>query len=340
MNNEIIIPELNNETIESMVYEIRGQRVMLDFELARIYGYETKNFNRQVKNNIEKFPNDFRFKLSKEEIEYLVRCINFTSRSWEHNNEGGRRYLPYAFTEQGIYMLMTVLKGELATKQSIAIIRTFKQMKDYIVETNNFVSTNEMLKLTNVVYDTRDRQDKTEKIIDNINKDKRLMKKQLEMIMDNFIDPSKYKHFLILDGSRLEADVAYQEIYKMASKSIYIIDDYIDIKTLQLLNVCAPNIDIIIFSDNKAKNSLNKSFISDLIKDNKINIIFKKNNNRVHDRFIILDYKLDLEKIYLCGSSSKDSGNKITTITKIENIELYTSLIDEMLNNDDLITNN
>ena len=126
----------------------------------------------------------------------------------------------------------------------------------------------------------------------------------------------------------------------MSIKSIYIIDDYIYIKTLQLLNVCAPNIDIIIFSDNKAKNSLNKSFISDLIKDNKINIIFKKNNNRVHDRFIILDYKLDLEKIYLCGSSSKDSGNKITTITKLENIELYTSLIDEMLNNDDLIIYN
>ena len=111
MNNEIIVPELNNETIESMIYEIRGVKVMLDFELARIYGYETKNFNRQVKNNIEKFPNDFRFKLSKEEIEYLVRCINFTSRSWEHNNEVGRRYLPYAFTEQGIYMLMTVLEG-------------------------------------------------------------------------------------------------------------------------------------------------------------------------------------------------------------------------------------
>lgn len=100
-------------------------------------------------------------------------------------------------------MLMTVLKGGIAIKQSKTLIRLFKQMKDYIVETNNFVSTNEMLKLTNVVYDTRDRQDITEKIIDNINKDKRLMKKQLEMIMDNFIDPSKYKHFLILDGSRL-----------------------------------------------------------------------------------------------------------------------------------------
>ena len=114
-NKEIIIPELNSETIESMIYIIRNQKVMLDFELAKIYGYETKRFNEQVKRNIDKFPNDFRFILTKEEIEILVRCKNFTSRSWKHSNEGGRRYLPYAFTEQGIYMLMTVLKGDFDT---------------------------------------------------------------------------------------------------------------------------------------------------------------------------------------------------------------------------------
>ena len=98
--NELIIPELNNETIESMIYEIRGQKVMLDFELAQIYGYETKNFNRQFKNNIEKFPIDFRFQLTKDELEDIARCKNFTSQIWATNN-GGRTYLPYVFTEQG-----------------------------------------------------------------------------------------------------------------------------------------------------------------------------------------------------------------------------------------------
>ena len=112
-NNEQTIIELNNETIKSMIYEIRGQKVMLDFELAKIYGYETKNFNRQIRNNIERFDNEFRFQISKEEFNIIMRCKNFTS-SW-----GGIRYLPYAFTEQGIYMLMTVLKGDLATKQSL-----------------------------------------------------------------------------------------------------------------------------------------------------------------------------------------------------------------------------
>lgn len=100
--------------MKGFIYYVRGIRVMLDMDLAKIYGYSTKDFNRQVKNNIEKFEQDFMFQLTDEECE-ILRCKNSTS-SW-----GGRRYNPYAFTEQGIYMLMTVLKGELATKQSKAL---------------------------------------------------------------------------------------------------------------------------------------------------------------------------------------------------------------------------
>ena len=121
--NEIIVPELNNETIESMIYIIRGQKVMLDFELAKIYGYETKRFNEQVKNNIEKFPDDMMFCLTDSETKHILRSKKSTS-SWS-----GTRKLPYVLTEQGIYMLMTVLKGDLATKQRIALIDAFKQMK-------------------------------------------------------------------------------------------------------------------------------------------------------------------------------------------------------------------
>ena len=120
VEKEIIISELNNETIESMIYIIRGQKVMLDFELAKIYGYETKAFNQQVQRNIDKFPERYRFQLKKEEYEIILRSKKSTS-SW-----GGTRKLPYAFAEQRIYMLMTVLKGNLATKQSIALIDAFK----------------------------------------------------------------------------------------------------------------------------------------------------------------------------------------------------------------------
>ena len=153
--NEIIVPELNNETIESMIYVVRGERVMLDFELAKIYGYETRNFNRQVKNNIEKFPNEFRFQLTRAEVNEISKCKNFTSMPIMQTEgiKGGRTSLPWAFTEQGIYMLMTVLKGELATKQSISLVKSFKQMKDYIVENKGLLTTNETIKLTNLVND-------------------------------------------------------------------------------------------------------------------------------------------------------------------------------------------
>ena len=314
--NEIIVPELNHETIESMIYVVRGERVMLDFELAQIYGYETRTFNQQVNRNIEKFPSDFMFKLTRLEMDSILMSQNVIS-SW-----GGTRKLPYAFTEQSIYMLMTVLKGELATKQSISLVKAFKQMKDYIVENKGLLTTNGTIKLTNLVNDHSKRLANVEE--------------KLEIVMDNFIDPSTYKHYLILNGEKIEADLAYQSIYKLAKHSVYVVDDYIDIKTLQLLKCCKSNIVIIIFTDNKGKNNLNSSFIDDFKNDTGFNLTIKKNNNRFHDRYIVLDYSSKSESIYHCGASSKDAGKRITTITKIEEKEVYKPLIDEILNNDDL----
>ena len=92
--------ELTQDNIESMIYVVRGQKVMLDFDLARIYGYSTKRFNEQVKNNIEKFPEDFMFRLTREELDVLARSIFSTSQIWTEGNKGGRTTLPYAFTEQ------------------------------------------------------------------------------------------------------------------------------------------------------------------------------------------------------------------------------------------------
>ena len=317
VEKEIIIPELNNKTIESMIYIIRGQKVMLDFDLAKIYGYTTKAFNQQVNRNIEKFPMDFMFKVNKDEMNSILMSQNVTS-SW-----GGTRKLPYAFTEQGVYMLMTVLKGDLATRQSKALIRAFKQMKDYIVENKDILSTNETIKLTNLVNEHSNKI----AVIEN----------KLEIVMDNFIDPNTYKHYLIKDGEKIEADIAYQSIYRLAKYSIYIIDDYIDIKTLQLLKCIKENINVIIFTDNKGKNNLNNNFINDFKNDTNINIYLKKNNNRFHDRYIILDFNTDNYMIYHSGASSKDAGNKINTITKVLEKEVYIDLINEILNNDELI---
>ena len=127
MENEISILEENS--IRSKIQLIRGQQVMLDFDLAEIYGYSTKTFNQQVKNNIERFDDDFRFQLNESEVEALSRSKNLTLNKGRGSNI---KYAPYAFTEQGIYMLMTVLKGDLAVTQSKLLIRTFKEMQHFI----------------------------------------------------------------------------------------------------------------------------------------------------------------------------------------------------------------
>ncbi len=120
---------IDENLLKSKVYTIRGVKVMLDADLAEIYGYTVKAFNQQVNNNDQKFPDDFRFQLSLSEYQNL-KSKNLTS-SW-----GGVRKMPFAFTEQGIYMLISVLKGTLATKQSIALVHLFKEMKDYIAAEN------------------------------------------------------------------------------------------------------------------------------------------------------------------------------------------------------------
>ena len=359
--------ELTEENIESLIYFIRGQKVMLDFDLARIYGYETRYFNRQVKNNIGKFPDDFMFRLSKAEAMEVLWCKNSTLKSkdnytprepiqssWCKNftlnndddifeeekplNESEKvlrskkstlnksnnlrgyniKYLPYAFTEQGIYMLMTVLKGELATNQSKALIRLFKKMKDYIVESNNLINVNEIIKLTSKVNSNSVRLIEVEK--------------KLDVVMDNFIDPPTYKHFLFLDGEKLEADIAYQKLYSLANKSLIIVDDYLSIKTLELLKVVKDGVYIYLFSDNKSKNKLSGSFVKDFMNETGNMIVTRPTYGRFHDRYIVIDYATDNEHIYHCGSSSKDTGSKISTIKEIEDSFAYKKIFEDILN--------
>ena len=323
-NKEIVI--VDDKTIQEKIYLIRGQKVMLDADLAEIYGYETKNFNRQVKNNIEKFEGeDFMFQLTENEFENL-RCKNFTS-SW-----GGSRYLPNAFTEQGIYMLMTVLRGELAIRQSRALIRTFKQMKDFIIENQDFISSKELVQIA--VQTNQNTKDIAEI------KSQMATKEDLKKVMDNFIDPDTYKHFLLMNGDKIEADVAYTKIYKSAKKSIYVIDNYIGLKTLELLRATKDNVEVIVFSDNvKNKDMLTKNILNDFRKDYpNINLKMKIAGKKYHDRYIAIDYGTDNEAFYLCGASSKDAGNKISSITKIEESskDMYHTMFGGMLNNKDL----
>ena len=331
-NKEIVV--INEDTIKNKIYYIRNQKVMLDFELAEIYGYSTKRFNEQVKRNNEKFDDDFMFRLTDEEVDELSRSQNATL-----NKGTGRgsniKYNPYAFTEQGIYMLMTVLRGELAVKQSKALIRMFKQMKDFIIENQDFIGSKELVQ---IAIQTNQNTNDIARIDSKINT--LATKEDLKKVMDNFIDPETYKHFLLMNGDKIEADVAYTKIYKSAKKSIYVIDNYIGLKTLELLRAARDKTQIVVFSDNvKNKDMLTKNILDDFRKDYpNIDLKLKIAGKKYHDRYIAIDYGTENEAFYLCGASSKDAGNKISSITKIEESskDMYHDMFSKMLNNKDL----
>ena len=333
-NKEIVI--VDDKTIKEKIYVIRGQRVMLDTDLAEIYGYSTRTFNQQVRNNIEKFDDDFMFILDKSELE------NLRSNFLTANISPKSRALPYVFTEQGIYMLMTVLKGELAIKQSKALIRTFKQMKDFIVENQDFIGSKELVQIAiQTNQNTNDIKQNSKEILElNSKMDTLATKEDLKKVMDNFIDPETYKHFLLMNGDKIEADVAYTKIYKSAKKSIYVIDNYIGLKTLELLRAARNKTEIIVFSDNvRNKDMLTKNILDDFRKDYpNVDLKLKIAGKKYHDRYIAIDYGTENEIFYLCGASSKDAGNKISSITKIEESskDLYHTMFGRMLNNKDL----
>ncbi|WP_398590837.1 ORF6N domain-containing protein [Streptococcus suis] len=330
---------VNQESLAEKIYIIRGQKVMLDFELAEIYGYETKRFNEQVKNNIEKFDDDFRFQLTKEEWENLRSKIS-TSKS--ETGSGGRRYLPYVFSEAGIYMLMTVLKGELAVKQSKALIRTFKQMKDYIVENQGLIGQREFLQLSmqitsNIVEmqdlrrDLMNVEDKVAGLVDNLGNV--VHKSELSELILDLSNPQLKYGFLLLNGEPIEANLAYKDIYSIAKKSIYIVDNYIGVKTLVLLKDIPSSVEITIFSDNVGK-GLHTLEYQDFCKEYPFRKIkFQKSGGEFHDRYIIIDWNTDKQRIYHCGASSKDAGQRITTISEVVDQVVYADLINKLLKN-------
>ena len=261
--------------IENLVYKIRGQQVMLDSDLAEIYGYEVKYLNRQVKRNIERFPEDFMFQVTKEELEEL-RCQNVTA-----NINPMSRTLPYVFSEQGIYMLATVLKSEFAVQQSVVIMRAFKNMRHYIIENRQLASKED---LQRIALSVGEYQKKTDKTIQSI-------EKRIDDLSNNFTSESELKNFVIYKGQKFEADKAYIDIYQKAKKSIYVVDDYVNIKTLHLLSHKKADVHVILFTENgfgRSRDFLTSSEVTDFNRE--YPTIQIKPNPDCHDRFIVLDY--------------------------------------------------
>ena len=344
-NNELSIYDENY--LKSKIYIIRGMQVMLDADLADIYGYETRYFNQQVKNNIERFDDEMRFQLTKEEYQNILRSKILTSNDMltnykstqndeaaslmskiltsNNSKRGGTRKLPYAFTEQGIYMLMTVLKGDLAVSQTRKLIKLFKRMKDFIVQLQNVLPDSEIRMLA---VQTQNNTDDIHYIKQNM-----VTRDELSLVIKDFTDPNIKKDYLFYNGQTVEADIAYAEIYSYAKKTIHIIDNYISLKTLVLLKSVAIGVKVIIFSDN-VNHGLHQTELEDFKKEYpNVDITLKTCGGIYHDRYIFIDSGTKNEMIFHCGGSSKDGGKRVTSITKVEDVMLYRNIISSLEKN-------
>lgn len=320
------------DDICNRVYVIRGQQVMLDYDLAEFYGYEVKALNQQVKRNIDRFPEDFMFQLKKEEVPKEFSKSQIVTLNEKGDKRGTNiKKMPYAFTEQGIYMLATVLKGQLAEQQSIFIMRAFREMRHYIKQNQQFVTPSELRLVTAKVSEISvqvagivDWKNKSEDRFDNI-------QRSIDALSENFVLEKDLKIFVIYKGQKFEADAAYIDIYQQAKKSIYVVDNYVNTKTLQLLSQKQEGVEIVIFTEDGhgKKGFLSTAVVNDFLQEYPPLRI--KPNADCHDRLIVLDYGEPTEQAYHCGASSKDAGKKLCAINIIIETSMIHPVIDKLL---------
>lgn len=280
--NELIV----NESIETKIFKIRNRLVMTDDDLALIYGVETKVLNQAVKRNIARFPNNFRFQLTLDEVEGL-RSQSVTSKT-----RGGRRYLPYVFTEQGVAMLSAVLKSKTAINVSIQIINTFVEMRTFLIANDTLLQKINHLEANQLNYknQTEERFDELFKALEN---------KSLD-----------YKQGVFYDGQIFDAYLFISTLIKKAQKSIVLIDNYIDETVLTHLSKANNKVKITILTKN-----ISELLQLDIKKYNKqYKNIQIKSFDLSHDRFLLLDS----QALYHLGASIKDLGKKWFAFSKMD----------------------
>lgn len=323
---------MTGDNISNRVYVIRGQQVMLDYDLAELYGYEVKALNQQVKRNIDRFPEDFMFQLKKGEVPKEFSKSQIVTLNEKGDKRGTNiKKLPYAFTEQGIYMLATVLKGKLAEQQSIFIMRAFREMRHYIKQNQQFVTQSEIRLVTAKVSEISaqvagvvDWKNRAEQKFDDI-------QRSIDTLNENFVSEKDFKNFVIYKGQKFEADAAYIDIYQQAKKSIYVVDDYVNTKTLQLLSQKQIGVEVVLFTENGhgKRGFLTTAVVNDFVQEYPPLRI--KPNADCHDRLIVLDYNLPTEQAFHCGASSKDAGKKLCAINMISETSIIHPVIDKLL---------
>ena len=290
VNNESDVEKYETDNIKNLIYTIRGKQVMLDSDVAMLYHYETKNINKAMKRNIERFPEDFCFQLTEKEVENLR--FQFGTSSLEKENYGGRRYLPYVYTEQGISMLAGVLKNEIAIQVSISIIRAFIEMRRFILLNGQIFQEIDDIKGQLLEHDK-----KFDEVFDE------LQRKQ----------ESEFKQSIFFDGQIYDAYSLIIDIIRKAKQKILIIDNYIDDSILKMLSKKSKDVEVVILT---SQNSNIRKL--DIQKFNKQYPVLKlAYTNKFHDRFIIIDNK----ELYHVGASLKDLGKKCFAISRIDDEE-------------------
>jgi len=280
---------IKNIRIEDYIYEIRGKQVILDKDLAFLYECKngTKSINLAVKRNKERFPEDFMFQLTEKEANELSR-FQIETLNKNYQKQGlNIKYLPYAFTEEGVAMLASVIHTDIAEQRSIQIMRAFVAMK-------KFISSNllEQRFINNMVLDHDER---------------------IKLLESNFSNKT-FSNEIFYEGQIFDAYYLLLKIFDSSKKSIIIIDNFADKELFKLLSKTDKKVTI-----------YSKNINNDLIKKYKkqySNVTLIENDS-FHDRFIIIDE----ESLYHCGSSFKDLGTKCFAINKIDNKELVNSLL-------------
>ena len=263
---------------------------MLDSDVAMLYQYTTKNINKAVKRNLERFPEDFCFQLTEMEFQDLRFQIG-TLKKKANNGEVTRKYLPYVFTEQGISMLSGILKNEIAVKVSVNIMRAFVEMRKFLMENGQVFE-----RLTKVEY----------KLLEH--------DKKIEELFNQFQLEENIKQRIFFEGQIYDAYSIIVDMIKKANKKILIIDNYIDDNVLKMLTKKKSNVEVTILTSDKCDIG-----VLDIKKFNKEYPILKiAKTNKFHDRFIIIDEK----EMFHLGAPIKDLGKKCFAINKIEDIEI------------------
>ena len=280
MDKEMLELEITGEQIRNRIYTIRGVQVMLDRDIASLYGVETRRVNEQVKRNSERFPSEFMFRLNKQEFD------NWKSHfAMSKSEKMGLRYAPYAFTEQGVAMLATVLKSNTAITMSIQIMKAFVAMRHYLADNSMVFQRLDRIELKQLESDEKFRK-----------------------IFSQLEQPRPDKAVIFFKGQMWDATSCIEEIINKAEKSIILIDGYVDRKTLDLLSRKKPEIPVEIHTSEK-NCRLTEKEISDF--SNQYGPLVIRTTDEFHDRFLILDNR----ELYHIGASIKDAGKRAFEIS-------------------------